>query len=250
MASDWEALGKLDPMWAILSEPQCQFSRWDEAQFFATGQLYVGKLLGSLEALNLPLSRDKALDFGCGLGRIVRPLSTYFRHVVGLDCSASMIAAAKVKNQHLANCEFVECGVPVLPFPANHFDLVHTVIVLQHLPNQADILSYLREFTRILRPGGALVFQLPDLIPFRKRVQLRRRLWSVLRRVGVAEEFLYQKLKLHPIRMTAVSREKLEATVTEGGCEIVRVNEDDGCSGPAVRSNTYFVIKRPAPVEQ
>ena len=250
MANDWEVLGKLDPMWAILSEPERQFSRWDEEEFFATGQSYVSKLVGGLEALHLPLSRDRALDFGCGLGRIVRPLSTYFRHVVGLDCSASMISAARLKNRHVANCEFVECSEPRFPFPDNHFDLVHTVIVLQHLSNQSEVLSYVHEFTRTLRPGGVLVFQVPERIPVRKRVQLRRRLWSLLRSVGVSEKFLYNRLKLHPIRMTAVPRKKLSAAVSRGGCEIVLVNEDDGCAGAFIRSSTYFVVKRPDPLER
>lgn len=40
------------------------------------------------------------------------------------------------------------------------FELVHSRITLQHLPRR-HIRSYLREFARILRPGGLIVFQLP-----------------------------------------------------------------------------------------
>lgn len=243
MQNEWDVLGKIDPLWAILSDPERQFSRWGEEEFFATGQEYVAHLLTDLRNLHLPLVRNTALDFGCGVGRIVRPLSNHFVRVVGLDCSRSMIASAKLKNRHLSNCEFVECSDRKLPFPDSYFDLVHTVIVLQHLRKQADVLTYIHEFMRILRPGGIIVFQVPTLIPIRKRIQLKRRLWSILFRFGASEEFLYNQLGLHPIRMIAVPRDKLISVITNAGCGVVRVKVNDGYAGPSVFSNTYFVAK-------
>ncbi|RCV47080.1 methyltransferase domain-containing protein, partial [Marinitenerispora sediminis] len=41
------------------------------------------------------------------------------------------------------------------------FDLVYTDLVLQHLP-PALARGYLAEFTRVVRPGGALVVGAPD----------------------------------------------------------------------------------------
>lgn len=247
MRNDWETLGALDPLWAVLSEPGTRFSNWNEDEFFATGEVYIGKVLPVLEALGLPARRQNALDFGCGVGRISRQLANHFDQVVGLDCSESMIASAKLKNSQLRNCEFIECQTPQLPFPDNHFDLVHTVIVLQHLPNQQAIFSYVREFVRILCPAGLLVFQVPDRIPLRKKIQLKRRLWAVLIKLGFPERFLYSNLNLHPIRMTGISQNEVKAMIAGNGCRVLRINADDGQAGPYIRSNTYFVAKSANP---
>lgn len=242
MPNDWESLGKLDPLWAILTDAGKQFSQWDEEEFFATGRVYVEKLLATLEPLGRPASHETALDFGCGVGRLTRHLAPCFKSVVGLDASPSMIALATAKNTHLHNSKFILCTEPRLPFPNEAFDFVHTVIVLQHLPAQAA-LAYIREFLRVLRPGGMLVFQVPYHMPFRRKFQPRRRLWKVLRALGFREEFLYKRLKLHPIRMTAISEQRVTTVVEKQGGRIVNVNHDDGFSGPSIPSNTYFVAK-------
>ncbi|MFC7744192.1 methyltransferase domain-containing protein [Nocardiopsis composta] len=45
-------------------------------------------------------------------------------------------------------------------FPDDSFDLVYTDLVLQHLPPELAA-GYLREFTRVARPGGAMVLGVP-----------------------------------------------------------------------------------------
>ena len=56
------------------------------------------------------------------------------------------------------------------------------MIVLQHVPDREAIESYVREFCRVLRPGGLAVFPLPSHIPAIFRLQWRRRLYLGLRR--------------------------------------------------------------------
>src|SRR5207253_1465842 len=84
-------------MWAVLSEPE--FSGGDaQARFFATGE---GEVSGSLDVgreLGLPERFERALDFGCGLGRLTRALAERFESVVGVDISARMLAAARGLN--------------------------------------------------------------------------------------------------------------------------------------------------------
>jgi ubiquinone/menaquinone biosynthesis C-methylase UbiE len=46
-------------------------------------------------------------------------------------------------------------------FEANTFDLVHSWLVLQHMPKPLA-LAYISEFARVAKPGGVIVFQIPD----------------------------------------------------------------------------------------
>jgi SAM-dependent methyltransferase len=72
-----------------------------------------------------------------------------------------MIRVASRYNPVPDRCEFVVNRRPDLQqFSSGSFDLVHSCLVLQHMP--ADIaLRYIAEFLRVSRPGGLVVFQLP-----------------------------------------------------------------------------------------
>jgi SAM-dependent methyltransferase len=170
----WDDLAMLDPCWAILSQPEKRHGKWGIKEFFATGADEVSELMNSARQLGLPHEFCRALDFGCGIGRLTHALSSFFGHVTGVDISQPMIsrAAALVGK---SNCSFVVNSTEFLPFNTETFDLVLSTIVLQHVPDQQAIRNYLAEFGRVLKPSGMLVVQLPSYIPRRRRIQLRPR---------------------------------------------------------------------------
>src|ERR1035437_10543308 len=65
---DWEDMAALDPMWAVLSEPERRNGGWSPDEFFSTGANETARLRGKLLDLGLPDRFESALDFGCGLG--------------------------------------------------------------------------------------------------------------------------------------------------------------------------------------
>jgi len=73
----------------------------------------------------------------------------------------------------------------------------------------------------VTRPGGLVVFQLPTAIAWAERRQLRRRLYRLLRALRLSERFIYERLHLHPIRMTFVPRERVESELERLGGRIV-----------------------------
>lgn len=157
---DWEIFAQEDPLWAILSHPDKQGRRWSLDEFLATGEGDVTRLIRTLENLAEPVSRHDVLDFGCGVGRIAIPLTRRFDRVTGLDAAPSMIAQAQRLNPAPDRLTFIHSDAPRLPFADASFDVVHTYLVLQHIPIDAT-LGYLRDFVRVLRPRGVAYFVIP-----------------------------------------------------------------------------------------
>jgi SAM-dependent methyltransferase len=155
---NWDEFGRERPFYSILTDRE----DWREDEFFATGSAAVEHLVRKLEADGLALHRARALDFGCGAGRLSRALGHYYDEVVGIDIAASMVELATQLNRDQPHCRFVlnERG-DLRMFDDASFDLVLTLLVLQHMrPDYA--IGYIREFARVLRPGGVLLMQIPS----------------------------------------------------------------------------------------
>jgi SAM-dependent methyltransferase len=240
---DWEDLATLDPLWAILADPNRQHGRWDLEEFFGTGIREVSELLRVAEELGCAPARARALDFGCGVGRLTRALSAEFEECVGVDISGEMIRSARELNADRQNCRFLVNVAPDLTlFESATFDFVLSLIVLQHMPSGQAALGYVAEFLRVLRPGGLLVFQLPTEIALRNRRQLRRRAYTLLRELGISQRFLYGRAGLHPVRMIAVPRANVEAAVAESGGVVVQAAPDHLAGG---MGSYRYHVRRP-----
>ena len=53
-AEAWESLGRVDPLWAVLTDPARRGRRWDEAAFLATGRDEVTAILDKMASLGAP----------------------------------------------------------------------------------------------------------------------------------------------------------------------------------------------------
>ncbi len=239
---DWDELACVDPLWAIITDPDRKFGKWDVEEFLGTGEQDIRYLIRSARRLRHPLGTEKAVDFGCGVGRHTRALARYFGECYGVDISEKMIVEAKYLNGDIPNCRFVVSREGNLQlFADNQFDLVYSILVLQHLP-KPQIMLYISELVRIMKPGGLLAFQLPCYMPFRRRLQVRRRLYALLRTFGFSARFLYKTLGLYPIRMSFVAEQEVAAFLDTIGAKLMDVHANS-CAGPALQSNFYFVSK-------
>jgi tRNA/tmRNA/rRNA uracil-C5-methylase (TrmA/RlmC/RlmD family) len=78
LRENWDAFGKLDPLWAIVTDPTKKGGKWDLDEFFQSGEERIGNVMRPLEANGIPEQRARALDFGCGVGRFTRALAKRF----------------------------------------------------------------------------------------------------------------------------------------------------------------------------
>jgi SAM-dependent methyltransferase len=240
---DWDELASVDPLWAILSDPHKRGRRWNTDEFFATGRADIERAFAIAAHLGRPRRRHAALDFGCGVGRISRALADGFDQVLGVDISPEMIRQARELNREFRNVHFLVNRTSDLhELESGSFDLVYSRIVLQHFRQPDDVLDFVGEFLRLVRPDGLVVFQLPGPIPLRHRVQLRRRLWALLRHVGLSAERLHD-WNLSPIRVIGLPEERVLGYVAEQGGTVQLARPDDASTDFAAGFE-YYVTPR------
>lgn len=98
------------------------------------------------------------LDVGCGYGRAFQMLSDRFRPVrmIGIDIDAKMLEISKRQaEKHSLAVDLKQASSSSLPFPAESVDMVFCHQTFHHLIDQH---AALREFHRVLKPGGVLLF--------------------------------------------------------------------------------------------
>ncbi|MDP3727236.1 MAG: methyltransferase domain-containing protein [bacterium] len=158
---NWELLGRTDPLWAVLSRKQFKEGKWDVGEFFKSGEREVREVMEYIGRFPIPLAHQRALDFGCGVGRLTQALAHHFPEVYGVDCAPSMIRLAEHYNRHGQRCRYLLNTVDDLSmFPDHHFDFIYSAITLQHIePYYAK--RYIGELVRVLAAHGLFVFQLP-----------------------------------------------------------------------------------------
>jgi len=158
----YDKLGESDPLYAVLSFKDAKNNQWDPEAFFARGRREIATALEQLPGMGLEVNTDRALDFGCGVGRLTQALCDHFTEAVGIDISASMIDGAQRFNQHGERCTYrVNTTDDLAQLDDRSFDFVYSNIALQHTPPETSS-RYIAEFFRILRPGGIAMFQIPS----------------------------------------------------------------------------------------
>lgn len=100
----------------------------------------------------------RVLDAGTGTGRFLIALAQADFHPIGLDYSREMLRTAQESFAH-QRLTAVCCQGDVfsLPFRDGTFDSVVSITVLRHFPQWRSIL---REYARVVRTGGPILFEL------------------------------------------------------------------------------------------
>lgn len=161
---NWRVWGERDPYYAVLTDQRYRSDAIaaNREEFFAGGERFVSHWLAELERHFGALPRSRALDFGCGVGRLTIPLSDRFDAVVGLDIAPAMLAEAE-RNSAGRNIDYL-LSDDTLSRAEGRFDFVNSCIVLQHIP-VARGMALLSRLLDSVAPGGGCLIQLSTRRP-------------------------------------------------------------------------------------
>jgi SAM-dependent methyltransferase len=158
----WQAIGEIDPYFGVYSKERFHRGQWNEhakADFFNSGEDYVATLFDIVRSQLVGSFRPKrALDFGCGVARLVIPLAKQCDHVVAVDISNGMLDESRknCKDCEVTNVDFVLSDETLVPVSGT-FDFVHSFIVLQHLPAPRGMMLMDRLIDRLDRGGVGVI---------------------------------------------------------------------------------------------
>jgi SAM-dependent methyltransferase len=159
----WKQWGRQDPYFGVLTNDKFRSRNLTDearAEFLDSGRAHVDTVLAVLRKHVAPaFAPQRVLDFGCGVGRLVIPFARVAREVVGVDVSEGMLAEAR-RNCEAAGLDNVTLVISddTLSAVEGEFDLVHSVIVFQHIDPQRGR-EIFRRILAHLSPGGAGALQ-------------------------------------------------------------------------------------------
>lgn len=155
----WKAFGKDEPYFGVLSYDKYSRERLSSSaleEFFQSGEDALAALMSSIGRQVIEIRRDRALDFGCGVGRLTIPLAKRCSETIGVDVSEGMLAECR-KNlaQRHVNNVLLSHQIPDLKF-----DLIHSALVFQHI-NRVRGHNLILDCWSKVAVGGLLAVQLP-----------------------------------------------------------------------------------------
>jgi SAM-dependent methyltransferase len=191
----WEAYGAEDPYFGVLTDPRYHAAAMTDerrAEFFATGERHVEQVLATIRRhLEPAFAPARALDFGCGVGRLALPLARASGHVTGIDISPSMLreAAENACRYGVDNVTWVPSDATLSRLTGG-FDLVHSYLVLQHLRPGHNV-DMIRRLLGQVAPDGVAALH---VLVARRESRLRALLYRARRDVPLFDP-LFRRLR-------------------------------------------------------
>jgi cyclopropane fatty-acyl-phospholipid synthase-like methyltransferase len=156
--NDWRIIGEKEPFFGVLSHPEYLRANLTEdsiEEFYQSGQTDIDRIVDVFEMHFGEFNPMTALDFGCGVGRLLIPISYIVKNAVGVDVSPEMLKEAnkRIEKLQLNNIRLHKT------IPDYKVDWVNTIIVLQHIvPVKGYML--IDNLLRILKPRGFCSLQI------------------------------------------------------------------------------------------
>lgn len=103
-----------------------------------------------------------ALDYGCGPGRNMIKFNNKFARIDGVDIAKNNLDKAKqnLEYHNIENSLLFLCDGKSIPVNDNSYDVIFSVICLQHIACYDIRFSIFKEAYRVLKPGGNFCFQM------------------------------------------------------------------------------------------
>ncbi len=159
---DWSEFGKTDPYFAVLTSDDFRkdhLTQENLALFYQSGEEYVDRALSTIrQHFDPEFEPARALDFGCGVGRLTIPLARIAKTVTGVDVSEAMLNEAQVRCAQLGvnNIRFAKSD-DQLSAISGKYDLILSSLVFQHIPPTRGEKIFFRLLSQLSEDGVCIV---------------------------------------------------------------------------------------------
>jgi SAM-dependent methyltransferase len=187
-----------EPKWESFAQSQPEHYIWTsgdpsdpafQEQFAASGRQEIQTILDATAAYRT--GRGRVVEYGCGLGRLLLPMSEHFDRALGVDVAPTMLEGLRRRASE-AGATTVDTALSSEPWAADvEADLLYCWAVLQHIPSWDTITAAVGSMAHALRPESGIGylhfdtrprtpqyfarFLIPDpLLPHRWRRSIRR----------------------------------------------------------------------------
>ncbi len=152
MEEDWNSRARRNARFYVAG-----FDWHSEEEFRRSGRRDLDGII--LKGLELPQGAI-VLEIGCGLGRLLRPLSARVKEAHGVDISSEMVSQAAEALADCPNVVIRQTDGTLGQFSSEYFDFCFSYTVFQHISDKAAVLRYIQDSGRVLKPGGLFRFQI------------------------------------------------------------------------------------------
>lgn len=114
-------------------------------------------------------SGDKILDIGCGNGLLLYQFRHSYSQLIGLEYSVHRLSQATVNLAGLPFSPVQGSAENMSQIQSDSVDQIISADTIEHIP---DVYAAAREIYRVLRPGGTLVINTPNIAFIKKRLLL------------------------------------------------------------------------------
>jgi SAM-dependent methyltransferase len=150
--ADWRAVGASQPFWGVITQDEYRSENLTPAKveaFYLSGVADMADIVRRIERATGYAPQGRALDFGCGAGRLAEAMAAYVDSVTGYDVSPGMLETARA---HGGRADYVD------RLPDGPFDWINSYIVFQHIPPERG-LPLMRDLAERLAPGALVSLQ-------------------------------------------------------------------------------------------
>ncbi len=112
---------------------------------------------------------DKILDIGCGNGLLLYQYRNLFQKLIGLEYSEHRLEQAKMNLGDLNFHPYKGSAEDMEMIDSNSIDQIITADTIEHIP---DVFVAIDEMYRVLKPGGLIVINTPNIAFIKKRMLL------------------------------------------------------------------------------
>jgi len=157
MRRDWDYRARKNAFQYITSWRE----EWNLASFIASSDKDYSKFVPSvLECCSIPTTGRVMVELSCGAGKMTPNFARRYDRVLALDFSFEVHQRAREIHSQTRNILWLRVeGADLACLASNSADFLLSYLVLQHLPSEELVFSYIREKLRLPRPGGAFLYE-------------------------------------------------------------------------------------------